>query len=252
MSRLYGIGVGPGDPELMTLKAARLIAASPVVAYFAKRGGLGHARRIAADHVRPDHVEVPLIYPITTEAPPAHMSYDDVIQAFYDRSAEELATHLADGRSVAVICEGDPFFYGSFMYLFTRLADRFDTEIVPGISSIMACAAELRAPLTYRNDVLAVIPGTLDDAELRLRLASIDAAAIMKLGRNFTKVRTVLADLGLLDRARYIERATMGHQRILPLAEVDPATVPYFSMIVVPSINAVPTRHTAPIPQAAQ
>jgi len=233
--RLYGIGVGPGDPELMTLKAARLIGSSAVVAYFAKHGNHSIARGIAAEHLTAAHVELPLTYPLTVEQPVGPLGYEDQIQHFYDDCADSLAEHLAAGRDVAVLCEGDPFFYGSFMYLFGRLSRRFETEVVPGVASVMACSAALGAPLTYRNDVLSIIPGTLSEAELLTRLAAADAAAVMKLGRNFAKVRAALVTLGLADRARYIERASMARQRILPLDEVDADAVPYFAMVVVPS-----------------
>jgi precorrin-2/cobalt-factor-2 C20-methyltransferase len=238
LGRLSGVGVGPGDPELMTLKAARLIRTAAVVAYFAKRGNCSIARTIAADHIHAGHVELPLAYPLTTETPVGPLGYEEQIQRFYDDAADAVATHLGDGRDVVVLCEGDPFFYGSFMYLYDRLSGRFQTEVVPGVSSVMACSAALGQPLTYRDDVLTVIPGTLPDTELKACFDKADAVAVMKLGRNFTKVRAVLTELGLADRARYVERATMARQRILPLQAVDPDTVPYFSMIVLPSRRA--------------
>ncbi len=232
--RLLGLGVGPGDPELITVKALRLLHSAPVVAYLVAKGKKGNAYSIIEQHLRPEQTIVPLIYPVTTEFLPPPLSYDAIIAAFYDESAAALAVHLDQGRDVAVICEGDPFFYGSFMYLHDRLAARYPTEVVPGVCSIVACAAALGSPLTYRNQSLAVLSGVLSEEELSARLAQIDAAAVMKLGRNFEKVRRVVNRLGLGDRALYIERATMVNQRSLPLNEVDPATVPYFSMILVP------------------
>ena len=232
--RLLGLGVGPGDPELITVKALRLLRAAPVVAYLVAKGKKGNAYSIIEQHLRPEQTIVPLTYPVTTEFLPPPLSYDAIIAAFYDESAAALAVHLDRGHDVAVICEGDPFFYGSFMYLHDRLAARYPTEVVPGVCSIVACAAALGSPLTYRNQSLAVLSGVLSEEELAARLAEIDAAAVMKLGRNFEKVRRVVNRLGLGDRALYIERATMENQRSLPLAEVDPATVPYFSMILVP------------------
>ncbi len=235
--RLLGLGVGPGDPELITLKALRLLRAAPVVAYLVAKGKKGNAYSIVEAHLRPEQTIVPLTYPVTTEFLPPPLSYDAIIAAFYDESSAALARHLDQGRDVAVICEGDPFFYGSFMYLHDRLAARYPTEVVPGVCSIVACAAALGSPLTYRNQSLAVLSGVLPEEELAARLAQIDAAAVMKLGRNFEKVRRVVNRLGLGERALYIERATMDSQRSLPLAEVDPTTVPYFSMILVPGLK---------------
>jgi precorrin-2/cobalt-factor-2 C20-methyltransferase len=152
-------------------------------------------------------------------------------------AAENLAEHLSAGRDVAVLCEGEPFLYGSFMYLFNRLSTKFHTEVVPGISSTMASASALGVPLTYRNDVLSIMPATLDADILRDRLAVADAAVIIKLGRHFSKVREVLSALGLLSRSLYIERATMPNQRIIPISDVDAAEVPYWALIVVPSLQ---------------
>lgn len=221
----YGLGVGPGDPELLTLKALRILRDAPVVAFPAPDHGDSLTRAIVAPHLSNGRTEIAIRVPMTVQRFPA--------QEVYDRAAKELGAHLDAGRDVAVLCEGDPFLYGSFMYLFARLAERYPVEVVPGVSSLTACAATLGAPLAARNDVLAVIPAPLDEDDLRQRLAAADAAAIVKIGRHFTKVRAVLSDLGLLDRSRYIEHATMENQRILPLDQVDPAAVPYFSMILV-------------------
>lgn len=221
---LYGLGVGPGDPELITLKALRLLKAVPVLAYPAPEKGDSLARAIVAEHLPGSQIEIAIRMPMVVSRFPA--------QEIYDWAEEELGGHLAAGRDVAVLCEGDPFFYGSFMYLFGRLAERFPVEVVPGVSSLTACAASLGAPLAARNDVLVVVPAPLPEAALAERLAKVEAAAIIKVGRHFEKVRRVLTDMGLADRARYVERATMATQRILPLDEVDSEDVPYFSMIL--------------------
>ncbi len=222
---LYGLGIGPGDPDLITLKALRILESSPVIAYPAPETGPSLARAIAAPHIPEGKIEIPMPMPMVAERFPA--------REVYDRKAVELAVHLKAGRDVAVLCEGDPFFYGSFMYLFARLAGDFPALAVPGVSSLTACAASLGAPLTSRNDVLTVIPAPLPEAEIEARLAGTDAAAIVKVGRHLGKVKRVLEGLGLADRARYIEHATMAEEKILPLAEASPEGSPYFSMVLV-------------------
>ena len=221
---LYGIGVGPGDPELMTLKAHRLIVAAKVVAYPAPDTGDSFARRIAADIIPAGAEEIPMVVPMRAARFPA--------QQVYAEAAEMIATHLDQGTDVAVLCEGDPFFYGSFMYLFSRLTDRFPVEIVPGVSSLTACAAALKRPLTARNDVLTVLPGPLPDAELRERIEAAQAIAIMKVGRHLPRIRALLEDMGLTANAGYIERASLGAEYVSKLADA-PDNAPYFSMILI-------------------
>ncbi|MGR3993968.1 precorrin-2 C(20)-methyltransferase [Pseudomonas sp. 1121_17] len=232
--RLFGLGVGPGDPELITVKALRLLREAPVVAYFVAKGKRGNAFGIIEAHLQAQQTLLPLVYPVTTEALPAPLSYEQVISDFYDEAAEQVAAHLDAGRDVAVICEGDPFFYGSYMYLHDRLAQRFEAEVIPGVCSMLGGASVLGAPLVYRNQTLTVLSGVLSAEELKRRLADADAAVIMKLGRNFPKVRQVLAELGLDQRALYVERATMANQKIVALDAVDPQSSPYFSLIIVP------------------
>jgi precorrin-2/cobalt-factor-2 C20-methyltransferase len=232
--RLYGLGVGPGDPELITVKALRLLKAAPVVAYFVAKGKKGNAFGIIESHLDESQTRLPLVYPVTTEALEPPLCYETIISNFYDESALTLSGHLEAGRDVAVICEGDPFFYGSYMYLHDRLARQFDAHVVPGVCSMLGGVAVLGLPLVYRNQSLSVLSGVLSEAELKSRLQTADAAVIMKLGRNFEKVRRVLAELGLDTRAHYVERATMANQRIVPLDEVDPMASPYFSLLVVP------------------
>lgn len=232
--RLFGLGVGPGDPELITVKALRLLRAAPVMAYFVAKGKKSNAFGIIEEYLGPQQLQMPLVYPVTTEKLEAPLCYETIIADFYDTAAVQLAQHLDAGRDVAVICEGDPFFYGSYMYLHDRLSDRYDTDVVPGVCSMLGGTAVLGAPLVYRNQSLSVLSGVLPDAELKRRLADADAAVVMKLGRNFDKVRRVLEELNMADRALYVERATMQNQRIVPLDEVDPMASPYFSLIVIP------------------
>ncbi len=224
-STLYGLGIGPGDPDLITIKARDILARVPVIAYPAPEGGESLVRAIAAPHVPAGRIEIVIETPMTAERFPAcHV---------YDRYAAIIAEHLDGGREVAMLCEGDPFFYGSFMYLYERLAAAHPTVIVPGVSSLTAVAAVAGLPLVSRNEVLTVLPAPLPEAELETRLARADAAAIMKVGRHLPKVRAVLRRLGLQDDARYVERATMANQRIRPVAEVGDGEAPYFSMILV-------------------
>jgi precorrin-2/cobalt-factor-2 C20-methyltransferase len=234
IGRLFGLGVGPGDPELLTVKALRILRAAPVVAYLSAKAKKSNALSIVESYLDPRQTMMPLIYPVTTEKLEPPHCYETIIADFYDEAANEIARHLDAGTDVAVLCEGDPFFYGSFMYLHDRLSRRYPTDVVPGVCSIVASSAALAAPLVYRNQTLTVLSGVSPEEDLEARLAQADAAAIMKLGSNFEKVRRVLVKLGLADRALYVERATMAAQRIVPFAEIDPATVPYFSMILVP------------------
>ena len=223
---LVGIGVGPGDPDLITVKGLRALRAAPVLAYPAPETGESLARAIVAPHLDGTaKTEIPIRMPMVAARFPA--------REVYDRAARTIGGHLEAGRDVACLCEGDPFFYGSFSFLFERMVERYPVRVIPGVSSLTACAAAAGTPLATRNDVLAVVPATLDEAALRTRLGAADAVAIIKVGRHLAKVRAVLDSLGLLAGARYVERATMERERRLPLAEVDGAKAPYFSMILV-------------------
>ena len=231
---LFTVGVGPGDPELMTVKAARILAAAPVAAYFAKRGRPGHARSIAAGALNPAAQELRFEYPFTTELSHADLDYKAGMASFYASCADAVASRLADGEDVALLCEGDPFFYGSAMYLFDRLRGGFPTEVVPGITGMAGCWARAQVPATGGDDVLSVLPGTLDQAGLTAALLGCDAAVVMKLGRNLPKVRAALEHAGMLGRALYIERGTMADERVAMLADVPDGPAPYFSLVLVP------------------
>jgi precorrin-2 C20-methyltransferase/precorrin-3B C17-methyltransferase len=234
--RLYGVGVGPGDPELVTVKAQRLIGAADVVAYPCARHGRSVARRAAAPWLREGQVEEALTYPVTTEATASQEDYERRLHAFYDAGAERLAAHLDAGRDVAVLCEGDPFFYGSYMYLHERLAHRFATEVVPGVTAFSAAAAAAGTPLAKRDDVFTVLPGTLGAEGLAAGLRGADAAVVMKLGRTFGAARDAAERAGVAGRAVYVERASAPEQRVAPLREVD-GDVPYMSLVLVPTTN---------------
>ncbi len=227
------VGTGPGDPELLTLKAARLIGAAGVIAYFAKRGGPGQARRIADAHIAPGAEMLRFEYPYTTEIPAGDARYVAALAGFYEASAAAAARWLDAGSDVVLLCEGDPFFYGSAMYVFDRLARRYPTEVVPGVPAMAGCWAAARLPIAHGDDVLTVLPGTMDEAALVAQLTTSDAAVIMKVGSNLGKIRAALAAVGRAGEAVYVERGTMPGGRVAPLAEAGEAA-PYFSLILVP------------------
>ena len=222
---VYGIGVGPGDPELVTVKAARLIGSADLVAYPAPETGDSFARGIATPYIKPGQRE----FAIRMKIGDGQFPKDDV----YDGAAEKLAAAAEAGETVVVLCEGDPFFYGSFMYLYARLADRVRVEVVPGVSSLMACAVASGGALAAKTDVLTIVPAPLPEAELKRRLGEAEAAAIIKVGRHLPKVRKILGELGLAQRTRYVEHATLDSQKVMPLEAFDGAAAPYFSMLLV-------------------
>ncbi len=232
--RLYGLGVGPGDPELITVKALRYLQAAQVVTYYAAPNRPSNALTTVLPYLRSEQIRLPLIYPVTGPKPEPPYDYEGEMRAFYDRSAARLAEYLKAGQDVAVLCEGDPFFYGSFMYLHDRLAGHYPTLVIPGICSILAGAAAAGTPLVYRDQQFQVISATLPEEILFERLQGVEAAAIIKLGSHFAKVKRVLDRLKLTARARYVERASMAEERIGRLDEVRPEEVPYFSLILIP------------------
>ncbi len=232
--RLIGVGTGPGDPELLTLKAVRALGQAHVVAHFAKRGSNGNARATVSAYLDPEAIELPLIYPVTTEIDRQHIDYKSAIGAFYAEAADLVGAHLSAGRSVAVLSEGDPLFYGSYMHLHVRLAPRFPTEIIPGVTAMSGCWSAVAMPIVQGDDVLAVLPGTLSEFELTRRLADSDAAVIMKVGRNLPKIRRALKASGRLDRAVYVERGTMPETVSMRVADKADDKAPYFSIVLVP------------------
>ena len=232
--RLIGIGVGPGDPELVTLKAARTLGEADLVVHFAKAGGTSQARAIAARHLRAGVEELPLYYPLTNEQPRNGNRYRDTMRAFYEDSAGILAAHLDAGRAVAVICEGDPLFYGSYMHLHVRLSPRYPTQVIAGVTGMSGCWSAAGTPIAQGDDVLVVLPATLPEAELERRLKDADAAVIMKLGRHLPKVRRALACAGSLERAIYVERGSAEGSVTMRLADRPHDAAPYFAIVLVP------------------
>jgi precorrin-2/cobalt-factor-2 C20-methyltransferase len=232
--RLYGVGTGPGDPELLTLKAVRALREADVLAHFAKRGNNGNARKIIEAHLRPDMIELPLLYPVTTEIGKDHDDYKSAISDFYEQAADAIEKHLAAGRTVAVLSEGDPLFYGSYMHLHVRLAHRFPTEVIPGVTAMSGCWSATGMPIVQGDDVLSVLPGTMAEVELARRLADTDAAVIMKVGRNLPKIRRALDTAGKLQHAVYVERGTMDNAASMRLADKPDDIAPYFALVLVP------------------
>jgi precorrin-2/cobalt-factor-2 C20-methyltransferase len=232
--KLLGVGVGPGDPELMTLKAARALGEAHVIAHFAKAGNASHSRTIAAQYLPAGVTELPLLYPVTTELPKCSDGYRDTIRDFYDEAATKIAAHLSAGRVVAVICEGDPLFYGSYMHLHERLASRFPTEIVAGVTGMSGCWSAAGIPIAQGDDVFTVLPATLPEEELAQRLHDAAAAVVMKVGRHLPKLRRALQTSGRLPRAIYIEHGTMADAKMIPLALKPDDDAPYFAVVLVP------------------
>jgi len=232
--KLIGVGLGPGDPELLTIKAVETIRSSPVIAFFAKAGRRGNAREIADRWIPKGRCELPLYYPMTSETRFDTAVYVATLRAFYDQATLLLAAHLDEGRDVALLAEGDPLFYGSFMHLYVRLRERFETEIVPGVTGMAGCWGAAGAPIAWGDDVMTVLPGTLPEEELVARLANTHAAVVLKLGSNFRKARAAIVKAGLADRAIYVERGTMAGESVMRLCDKIDDSAPYFSLILIP------------------
>ena len=240
IGRLIGVGVGPGDPELMTMKAVRALGEAGVVAYFAKAGNGSNAHGIARAYLNPRAAELPLLYPVTTEIAKDDPAYAAGINAFFDMAAASIADRLDAGLTVAVLSEGDPFFYGSYMHLHVRLSPRYPTEVIAGVTSLSGCWSAAGVPIAQGDDVLTILPATLAEAELRRRFAGTDAAVVIKLGRNLGKVRRALIDSGRLDEAIYVERGTMPNGVIMPLSAKGDDGAPYFAVVLLPGFAGRP------------
>ncbi len=223
---LYGVGVGPGDPELLTLKAARILQSVPVIAYPATPQGGAQARDIAAQWLRADQQEIPIAMPCMLDRGPVNQGYDE--------AAVLIAQELEAGRDVAILCEGDPLFYGSFSYLLLRLGERFPCVVIPGVNSVSAAAAAAARPLITGEQRLTVIPATAGDAALRQALLSSDSVAILKPGRHRPRLLELLRETGRTEDVVYIEQASRPAQRIIRRFEEIPATPgAYFALFLV-------------------
>jgi precorrin-2/cobalt-factor-2 C20-methyltransferase len=237
--KLIGVGTGPGDPDLLTIKAVRAIESANVVAYFAKQGNASNARNIVAELLT-TQIEEQLGYPVTTEIDRRHDDYKAATNSFYAEAAARVAAHLDAGRTVAVLSEGDPLFYGSYMHIHVRLASRYNTEVIPGITAMSGCWSQAGLPLVQGDDILSVLPGTLNEVDLRARLDNTDGAVIMKVGRNLPKIRRAIEAAGRLDDAVYVERGTMANGHTIRLADKTDDVAPYFAIVLVPGWSTRP------------
>tara|TARA_R100000750_G_scaffold61346_1_gene52180 strand:+ start:1074 stop:1802 length:729 start_codon:yes stop_codon:yes gene_type:complete len=229
----YGTGLGPGDPELMSVRADRLVRRTRHIAYFRKAGRAGRARSIVNGMLREDVVEFAMEYPVTTEIPLSDPRYNDILSAFYGDCVAHLKALVAAGEDVVVLCEGDPFFYGSFMHLYTRLRGEVPVQVVPAITGMSAAWTATGEPITWGDDVLSVLMATLPEDELAARMADADALVVMKIGRNMPCVRAALEKAGKLDRAWLVECASMDGQAVMKLTDADERVSPYFSIVMV-------------------
>ena len=236
MGTLFGVGVGPGDPELMTVKARRVIDSCAVIVYFAAHRSRGNGFAVIEHLIKEDHALVRLTFPVTTEAVDP-TAYEQRMADFYDESASTIAGHLEAGRDVAVVCEGDPLFYGSYMYMHQRLAHRFPTEVIPGVTSVSAASAAAGRPLVSMNETLTILSGVLPPDQLKEALAGVDAAVVMKVGRHLSTIREAAQASGLAEGAVYVERASCAEQRVLPLLETGDVDAPYFSLVLIPGTH---------------
>ncbi|WP_271947957.1 precorrin-2 C(20)-methyltransferase [Ruegeria faecimaris] len=231
--KIYGVGLGPGDPDLMSVRADRLLRTARHVAFFRKPGRSGQARKIVNDMIPEGAVEFPMEYPVTTEIPLSDPRYNELLSAFYEDCAAHLKTLSDQGEDVVVLCEGDPFFYGSFMHLYNRLRSEAKVEVVPAITGMSGAWTATGDPITWGDDVLTVLVGTLPEDDLAHRMAQTDALVVMKIGRNIDKVKRALKTAGLYDRAWIVEYAQMPNQRVCKLSENCEGITPYFSIIIV-------------------
>ena len=233
MGKIYGVGLGPGDPDLMSVRSARLVRGAKHVAFFRKAGRKGQARQIVEGMLSADAIEIPMEYPVTTEIPVEDPRYNEALSAFYEDCESQLFAILSAGEDVIVLCEGDPFFYGSFMHLFTRLKDKAPMEVVPAITGMSGAWTATGAPITWGDDVLTVLAGTLSEYDLTKRMAETDALVVMKIGRNIDKIRSALKAAGKYDDAWLVEYATMAKQSVNKLSDVEDGITPYFAIIIV-------------------
>jgi precorrin-2/cobalt-factor-2 C20-methyltransferase len=232
LGTIHGVGLGPGAADLMSVRADRLVRGARHLAFFRKRGRAGHARRLVEGMLPADVVEYAMEYPVTTEVAVTDPAYNQQLAAFYADCAGHLAQLARAGEDVVVLCEGDPFFYGSFMHLHARLAGAVPVAVVPGVTGMSGAWTASGAPITWGDDVLTVATATLPEAELTRRVRDTDALVVMKIGRHLPKLRRALVAAGREESAWLVEYAAMPEQRVMPLTQAGD-TAPYFAIVLV-------------------
>ena len=230
---IYCVGLGPGDPDLLSVKSDRLVRNAKHIAFFRKAGRKGQARQIAEPMLSKDAIEFAMEYPVTTEIPLSDPRYNEILSTFYEDCAADLRALAQSGEDVVILCEGDPFFYGSFMHMYERLKNDVPVDVVPAITGMSGAWNATGHPITWGDDVLTVLMGTLPEDELSRRMADTDALVVMKIGRNIDKVRDALRTAGKFNDAWLVEFATMPNQTVTKLSDAGDKVTPYFSIIVV-------------------
>ena len=232
MGKIYGVGVGPGAVDLLSVRADKLVREAKYIAFFRKAGRAGHARQIASTLLSKDVIELAMEYPITTEIPLSDRRYSEVLSEFYKKYSNKIISLSQTGIDLVILCEGDPFFYGSFMHIYSRVKDKCPVEVVPAITGMSAAWTATDIPITWGDDILTVLMGTLDKTTLENQLQDTNAAIIMKIGRNLPKIKKALERTGRFYDAFIVEYAAMDKQTVQRLSDYNTENAPYFSIIV--------------------
>ena len=230
--KIYGIGLGPGDPALITLKSANLIKSSDYIFFFKKKNSESRAFSIVKEIIKDNAFKIALEFPITTEIDSMRKEYKNIMKNFYEQCVIKIDNILKKSCDICLLCEGDPFFYGSFIHIFQRLKERFDIEIVPGVTGMSGAWSSSKIPMVSGNEIMTIIMGTLDEAKLKIQIKKSDVLVIMKIGKNFKKIFKVLKEQNLLDKAYLISNATTKKEKIYKLDTINAEIVPYFSIIL--------------------
>ena len=230
--RIYGVGLGPGARDLLSVRADRLVREARHIAFFRKVGRAGHARQIVSPLLSEDVIEFAMEYPITTEIPLSDPRYNEVLSDFYAKCCAHISSLSMAGEDVIILCEGDPFFYGSFMHIYSRVKDTLPVEVVPAITGMSAAWTATNIPISWGDDILTILMGTLDAAILENQLRDTNAAVIMKIGHNLPKIKQALKITERFDDAFIVEYASMAEQSVRRLSSYDKENAPYFSIII--------------------
>jgi len=232
MGKIYGVGVGPGAVDLLSVRADKLVREAKYIAFFRKAGRAGHARQIASNLLSKDVIELAMEYPITTEIPLSDQRYSEVLSEFYKKYSNKIISLSQTGIDLVILCEGDPFFYGSFMHIYSRVKDKCPVEVVPAITGMSAAWTATDIPITWGDDILTVLMGTLDKTTLENQLQDTNAAIIMKIGHNLPKIKKALERTGRFYDAFIVEYAAMDKQTVQRLSDYNTENAPYFSIII--------------------